>query len=159
MCGAVCQQPCLPKGCRAGGRLWRQLHQGRCAQPAVGPCWGTTTSLAATAPPLCMGHGSQRQSLNPRRFLAPALPAVAWTPQGKLMNSQPGAGAKQSCNLGRNSIAQPDPSVITPTSSRDEQKLDLGRGQRDQHWAECASLQHLELWLLSVFLYSLSCLH
>lgn len=84
----------LPKGCRARGWLWRQLHQGICAQPAVGPRWGTTASLAATAPPLCMGHGSQSQSLNPRRVLAPALPAVAWTLQGKLMNSQPDAGAK-----------------------------------------------------------------
>lgn len=141
----------LLKGCCAGGWLQCQLHQGSCAQPAVGLHWRTTASLAATSPPLCMGHGSQCQSMNLRRILAPALTAVAWTSQGKPMNSQPDAGAKRSCNLGSNLIAQPNSSVITPASSRDE----LGRGQRDQHWAECASLHHLELWLLSVFLYSL----
>lgn len=149
----------LPKRCHASGWLRCQLQRGRCAQPAVGPCRETTASLAATAHPLCTGHGSQNLSLSPRRVLAPALPTVAWTSQGKLMNSQPGAGAKRSCNLGSNLIAQPNSSVITPASSRGEQKLELGRGQRAQRWDECVSLQHLELWLLSVFLCSLSCLH
>lgn len=36
--------------------------------------------------PLCMGHSSQTQSPNPQGGLAPALPPVAWTLQGKLMN-------------------------------------------------------------------------
>lgn len=45
---------CLPavmllKGC-ARGQQWYQLCQGRCAQPAVRPHWGTTASLAATTP-------------------------------------------------------------------------------------------------------------
>lgn len=57
--------------------------------------------------------------------MAPALPTVAWTQQGKLLNSQTNTEAKKSCNLGSNLIAQPNLSVIPPASSRGEQKLKL----------------------------------
>lgn len=122
---------CLPavtllKGRPAGGWLWHQPLQDICAQPAVGPHCGTIAAFSASTTPLCMGQGSKSQSLNSRTVLAPALPTMAWTQQGKLMNFHPGARAKQSYTLDSNFIAQPGSSVVAPASFRDEQKLELG---------------------------------